>query len=81
MTRDFGTKGPLLWQFRDIQTLKADQDYNSAKAGDLEAAVRLVLRCVDADLLKKARQEFGRDAVYVSVHAEEAQGKMLGRWC
>ncbi|WP_215874681.1 hypothetical protein, partial [Acidithiobacillus ferrooxidans] len=58
-----------------MKSLKADPDYESAKAGGLDAAARLVLRCTDVDFLEKASQEFGRDVVYVSVHAEEAQGK------
>lgn len=75
MTRTVGLSGPLLWRFRDMKSLKADPDYESAKAGGLDAAARLVLRCTDVDFLEKASQEFGRDVVYVSVHAEEAQGK------
>ncbi|MHB1573475.1 MAG: phosphoribosyltransferase [Acidithiobacillus sp.] len=58
-----------------MKSLKADPDYESAKAGGLDAAARLVLRCADVDFLEKASQEFGRDVVYVSVYAEEAQGK------
>ena len=75
MTRIVGHKGKLLWQFHDVQPLKSDPDYDSAKAGDLAAAARLVMRLVDPALLERAKQDFGRDVVYVAVHAEEARGR------
>jgi hypothetical protein len=55
--------------------LKAHPSYTAAKAGDSEAAARLVAALVKADQIEAARTRFGRDARYVPVIAEEATGQ------
>ncbi len=61
-----------LW--RNDRPLKADPDYQAAKAGDGAAAIRLVGRA-GAPLASEAASRFGSDVVYVAAHAEEATGR------
>jgi len=59
---------------RDTTALKAHPDYKAAKAGDAEAAARLVRDLVsDADIAAAA-EKIGPGAVWVFPHAEEATG-------
>lgn len=55
--------------------IKADPDYKAAKAGDIEAAARMIPRVVRPETLDEAREKFGEGATYVPVVAEEATGK------
>src|SRR3546814_19578240 len=55
--------------------IKAHPDYRAAKAGDQEAAARLVPDVVAADTVEAARERFGPDTIYVPVIAEEATGQ------
>jgi hypothetical protein len=61
--------------FTKDSEIKSDPDYKAAKAGDPEAAARMVERLVTKADVEKARQSFGSDAIYVPVVAEEATGK------
>lgn len=61
--------------FLNDSPLKAHPDYKAAKAGDVEAAVRLVRDLVKPESLAAAREQFGPDAVFVPVHTEEASGR------
>ncbi len=59
---------------RNTQALQGDPDYKEAKAGDREAAVRLVNRLVTPEAVARAKA-FGKDVTYVFPHAEEAAGR------
>lgn len=61
-----------LW--RNDQPLKRDVDYRAAKAGDSEAAIRLIDRNA-APLAEQAKERWGSDVTFVAPHAEEATGK------
>lgn len=58
---------------RDTE-IKADPDYRAAKAGDHEAAARMVDRLVSPEQTARALEAFGQDVIYVPVKAEEASG-------
>lgn len=60
--------------FRNDRPLKAHPDYKAAKAGDKEAAARLVEALVKPENLAAAREKFGEDVTYVPVIAEEMTG-------
>ena len=64
----------VIREFTDDAELKAHPDYKAAKAGDAEAAARLVRALVSAASLDVARDRFGSDVVYVPVMAQEATG-------
>lgn len=74
--RTFGlpesVKEPLA-AFRNDRPLKHDPDYKAAKAGNAEAAVRLVQRLA-GPMVAEARARFGDGAIYVAPHAEESTG-------
>lgn len=57
-----------------VDRLKADADYPAAKAGNAEAAARLVERLTPESALAAARG-LGPEVVYVYPHAEEATGR------
>ena len=61
--------------FVNDQPLKHHPDYKAAKAGDADAAVRVVQDLVKQESFQKAREAFGPDAVYLPVHTVEAHGK------
>jgi N12 class adenine-specific DNA methylase/uncharacterized protein YcbK (DUF882 family)/predicted RNA methylase len=61
-------------RFRNDNPFKAHPDYKAAKAGDPDAAMRLVADLVNDDMLGAAEQ-LGADVVYVPVHAEEQSGR------
>lgn len=65
----------IIADFKNDQPLKAHPDYKAAKAGDVDAAARLVQSLVKPGSIEAAKATFGSDAIYVSVHAEEASGK------
>ena len=67
--------GTVLADFRDHLALKGHPDYQAAKAGDLEAALRLVQALVQPESLEFAKTRFGREVIYLPVHAEEATGR------
>jgi 2'-5' RNA ligase len=59
---------------RNTNALKGHADYIAAKAGDPEAAERLVRDLVNEDDLDEARKAFGGGALFAWPHAEEASG-------
>ncbi|MDA4845960.1 PLxRFG domain-containing protein [Hoeflea poritis] len=63
-----------LTRWRNISPMKAHADYTDAKAGDPDAAMRLVLDSVGKDRLVQAKDTFGSDVIYVPVAALEASG-------
>lgn len=65
----------LVADFRNDIPLKRHADYKAAKAGDMDAAARLVQAVVKTDSLEAAKKAFGGDVIYVPVHAEEASGR------
>ncbi|MBX6420186.1 MAG: hypothetical protein IRZ06_04135, partial [Nevskia sp.] len=65
--------GTVVADFKNDIPLKANPDYKAAKAGDTDAAVRLVKALVKPESIEAARA-FGKDVTYVPVHAEEAAG-------
>lgn len=67
--------GTVVADFQNDQPLKANADYKAAKAGDVEAAARLVQVLVKPASIEAAKATFGDDVVYLPVHAEEASGK------
>lgn len=74
--RAFGTgNDTVVADFVNDQPLKRHPDYKAAKAGDTEAAVRVVRDLVKPESLVQAQDAFGSDVIYVSVHAQEARGK------
>ena len=58
----------------DPSILKARPEYAAAKAGDVQAAARLVEATVKPSTFKEALDKFGTDALYTPVVAEEATG-------
>lgn len=54
--------------------MKAHGDYKAAKAGDAKAAARLVGDLVTQANIVQARVAFGKDVIYLPVHAEEVTG-------
>nr|HPQ95425.1 PLxRFG domain-containing protein [Thiolinea sp.] len=50
-------------------------DYPAAKAGDIEAAVRVATDLVTPDLVEQIKTRFGADAVVLPVLAEESAGR------
>lgn len=60
--------------FRNDQPLKQHPDYKAAKAGDRQAAARLVEDLVRPDQIENARKRFGADVTYVPVIAREQSG-------
>ena len=76
--------GTVVADFKNDNPLKAHADYKAAKAGDIDAAARLVQALVKPESIEAAKA-FGEDAIYVPVHAEEASGRnqipnMLAHW-
>ena len=67
--------GTVLADFRDHLALKGHPDYQAAKAGDLEAALRLVQALTKPESLEFAKTRFGSEVIYLPVHAEEATGR------
>ena len=65
----------LVADFRNDEPLKRHADYKAAKAGDVDAAARLVRDVVKPESLEQSRRIFGPDAIFVPVHAQEASGK------
>lgn len=65
--------GRPLFLFTDDTALKAHPDYRAAKAGDADAAGRLV-RDLAEPLAGYAQEAFGPGSVYVAPHALEATG-------
>ena len=63
-----------LTSHNDDSAIKADENYKAAKAGDAEAAARLVDATVDRATLDQAKAKFGPEAIYTPVTAEEATG-------
>jgi hypothetical protein len=61
--------------FVNDQPLKARTDYKPAKAGDYEAAARLVRGLVKPANLEAARKQFGSEAIYVPAVGMEATGQ------
>lgn len=59
---------------RSTDALKAHPDYTAAKAGDAEAAARLVEALVTPENLAAAKK-FGADVMWAYPHAEEATGR------
>ena len=66
--------GEIISSHRDDKAIKASADYAAAKAGDNDAALRLVKATVDPATINEARQRFGPDAIYTPVAAREAGG-------
>ena len=64
---------PPVFSYRNHEPLRAHADYDAAKAGDMEAAVRLVGDLVQEETLDTARQRFA-GAVFAPVLAEERTG-------
>jgi hypothetical protein len=62
-----------LWVFPDDTSLKAHPSYREAKAGDIDAAVRLVSDLALPFLLHN-RLRLPQNAWYVAPHAREATG-------
>lgn len=58
----------------DITTVKAHSDYEAAKAGNIEAAVRLVSDMVKPETVDMLRKQVGEGAIFVAPHAMEASG-------
>jgi len=63
-----------VFDYRNDIPLKSHPDYKAAKAGDMDAAARLVRDMVKPESLEASRK-LGPDVIYVPVHAEEATGK------
>lgn len=61
--------------FTNVDQIKANPNYKAAKGGDRVAAADLVEQLVKSEDLQRARQNFGADAIYVPVIAEEAGGR------
>ena len=64
---------PPVFSYRNHEPLRAHADYDAAKAGNMEAAVRLVGDLVQDETLDTARQRFA-GAVFAPVLAEERTG-------
>ncbi len=60
--------------FKDDRTLKRHPDYRAAKAGDIQAAIRIVLDLVTPEAIAAARLQYGEDVVYLPVMAQEMAG-------
>jgi len=76
--REFGLPseaGTPVFAFRNDQPMKRHPNYTAAKSGDIAAAARLVGDIVPRANLEEAARRFGKDAIYVPVHAEEASGR------
>ncbi len=61
--------------FTSDADIKAHPDYKAAKAGDREAAARLVPDLVTSANIAAAEKAFGSDVTYVPVIAQEATGR------
>lgn len=82
-----GAEGDTLYQRRpvtiesaviagDLGSLSGHPDYEAAKAGDIEAAVRVAQDIVTDDMVQKIREVIGdRRPVIVPVVSEEASGR------
>lgn len=68
------TGAGVITSFKSDAEMKAHPDYKAAKAGDPAAAARVVDALVTDDKLQQAQQDFGPDAVYVPVIAQEMTG-------
>ena len=68
------TAGEMVSSYRNDKAIKANPDYKAAKAGDPDAAFRLVVDTVDKATIEEARRRFGPNAIYAPVIAEEATG-------
>jgi hypothetical protein len=66
---------PPISSYRNTNALQAHPAYEAAKAGDPEAAVRLVQDIVNPGTVQEAARRFGPAVTYVPVHAEEAAGR------
>jgi len=63
-----------VFDYRNDIPIKRHPDYKAAKAGDTEAAARMVRDMVKPESLEASRK-LGPDVIYVPVHAEEAGGR------
>ncbi|MCA1458106.1 hypothetical protein I6F35_33775 [Bradyrhizobium sp. BRP22] len=66
--------GEVIAPHKTDQAIKANPNYKAAKAGDPAAALRLVEANLPDAIIEKARQQFGTDAIYAPVVAEEQSG-------
>ena len=70
-----GNAGKIITSYYKSDKMKAHPDYVAAKAGDREAAARLVVDVVKPETIEAARERFGPDVIYAAPHAEEASGR------
>lgn len=63
--------------WREMSALREHPDYASAKAGNPEAAARLISDVMTPQLIAQARAKFGESAIFVPVHAIEANGENM----
>ena len=65
---------PPISSYTKDSDIKAHKDYRAAKAGDVEAAARLIPDLVKAGTIAAAKNRFGSDVFYAPVIAEESGG-------
>ena len=70
-----GNAGKPVSSFRNTRPLTRHADFKDAKAGDRDAALRLVVDLVKPEKLAQAAEQFGADVTYVPVVSEEATGR------
>ena len=63
-----------VFDYRDDGSIKSHPDYRAAKAGNVDAATRLVRDLVTPERLE-ASCKLGPNVMYVPVHAEKASGR------
>lgn len=73
-SRGIPKEAATIHSFVNDQPLKAHADYKAAKAGDYEAAARLVRDLVKPENLEASRK-FGTDAIFVPAVGMEATGQ------
>lgn len=66
-------KFPAISAYSDDTRMKQHTDYRAAKAGDVDAAARLIPAIVPQNMLERA-SVFGADVIFVAPLAEEASG-------
>lgn len=70
----------VISSYANDRPLKAHVDYKAAKAGDTQAAVRLVRDVVKPGTIEAARKSFGTDVIFTPVVALEASGHNAIPW-
>jgi len=73
-SKGFPADTKVIGSWRNTRTIVAHADYAAAKAGDTEAAARLIPDVVKPETVEEAAAAFGDDVTYVPVLAIEQSG-------